>query len=105
MLFRILGISPTVVFNGRPNTYHENEDSFLAPSLKQTINVIQSQAVSFDGKAVDYVAITNSAIYRDFQAELTPRLRNFDPMTFKINDERLAFWINLYNVLEIDSVI
>jgi len=65
----------------------------------------KAQAISADGRRVDYAKIRSSEAYRAFQRNLLPQLRAFAPTTLPDRKHRLAFWINLYNALVIDAVI
>ena len=57
------------------------------------------------GHHVDYSRLRESDAYVQFSQELTPRLRYLDLDTLDTRNARLAFWINLYNVLVINAVI
>jgi hypothetical protein len=56
-----------------------------------------------DRGRVDYPALVASPVFRRFQAE-TARLRQYDPGDLGSLEERLAFWINLYNGLVLHGV-
>jgi len=53
---------------------------------------------------VDYPAIAASDEYRAYRG-LTARLGRFDLLNLRERDEKLAFWINLYNTVVVDGVI
>lgn len=53
--------------------------------------------------AVDYAGLKNSQLYRELQQ--TSRLLQLVRPTGMSNNERLAFWLNLYNVLAIHGII
>jgi hypothetical protein len=53
---------------------------------------------------VDYAALKVSPAYATFQDQ-TALLRTFDPFFLSTREEKLAFWINLYNTLILDAVI
>jgi hypothetical protein len=104
-LNRILGISPNETFNTNGDSGPSIEGLFIVTSLKQAVNSIQAQVISSGGENVNYATLANSEIYKEFQNDLLPQLRHFNPVTLESNALKLAFWINLYNVLVIDSVI
>jgi len=56
------------------------------------------------GENVDYAALRTGPLYNDFR-RCTGELRKFDPSVLPDKNARLAFWINLYNVLVLDGVI
>ena len=105
LIFRSLGISPKNVFNNSQDVNFCDPGFSIVTRLKQAANNIQTQAIYSNGKTVDYGSLAGSKIYRDFRNKLTPQLRYFDPATIKTTAEQMAFWINLYNVLVMDSVI
>lgn len=76
-----------------------------AADLKRALDRIKSTAVDDSGVHVDYAALRASAAYQEFRTMCSPRLRTFDPARLASREERLAFWINLYNVLVTDAVI
>lgn len=97
--------------------YSINEESILnngktpdkgnAPDileLKQAINAIKAQAFATSNGKVDYRGLSSSTAYVEYR-QATRHLQSFDPTTLNTLDERLAFWINLYNALVIDGVI
>ena len=53
---------------------------------------------------VDYDAIRGSDAFRRYRA-LTNGLREFDLDILPGDDERLAFWVNLYNTLVVDGIV
>jgi len=48
--------------------------------------------------------VKESECYADLR-RCTAQLKNFDPSSLQTDAERLAFWVNLYNVLIVDAVI
>lgn len=53
---------------------------------------------------VDYEAIRGSGEYRQYK-RLTNALRTFDPGLLRDENEKLAFWINLYNSIVVDGIV
>jgi hypothetical protein len=66
---------------------------------------VKSLAVfgELDQGRIDYPALAASPGFRRFQDE-TARLRQYDPGALESLEERLAFWINLYNGLVLHGV-
>jgi hypothetical protein len=62
-------------------------------------------AVQPDGESVDYAVLAGSGVLLDYRKQVRPALRGFDPRRLETDGQRLAFWINLYNLLIIDAVL
>ena len=64
------------------------------------------QGAFFDTKLgrVNYKAMKQSGSFRDYQ-HLAQALHGFDPGNLDSDEERKAFWINIYNILTIHGVI
>lgn len=56
------------------------------------------------GDRVQYAALADSEAYRAYRLQVD-LLRGFDLLSLGTDDEKKAFWINLYNALLIDTVI
>ncbi|KAH7425439.1 hypothetical protein KP509_11G054000 [Ceratopteris richardii] len=69
---------------------------------KFTLAIIDSY-VSDDGKSVDYRSISMSEEFRRY-VKMTESLHRFDLSTFT-REEKLAFFINLYNMMIIHGII
>ncbi|RME83576.1 MAG: DUF547 domain-containing protein [Caldilineae bacterium] len=104
LLDGILGISGRDVLNaGQPPIAHAGADT--AGEIRRAANAFKAAAVDASGTRVDYQALRQTPAYAEFRRICTPMLRAFDPSSLSGRRERLAFWINLYNVLIIDAVI
>ncbi len=96
---------------GRPELNHSSAPATaiagtdLAADLRATMQQFMAQGMGNNGASVDYAAIAQSAAYQRFRNESTPRLQYFDPGRLHTLSARLAFWLNLYNVLTLDAVI
>lgn len=77
----------------------------LAAALREAMLALKAAAIDETGFHIQYARLNTSAAYRTYVYELTPQLQVFDPATLTSREERLAFWINLYNALVIDGVI
>jgi hypothetical protein len=105
LLNRVLGVDPCTALNpDKPSTKGGSTGSALAAEIKRSINEFKSVAMDDNGELVDYQQLFLNPVYGEYR-ELISRLHNFDYSAFSSRDERLAFWINLYNTLVIDAVI
>lgn len=101
----LLGVRQDKVLNDNAGSGEREANAAVAGELKQIVNAFKSAAMDMSGTHVDYRSLRDSDAYRRFQADYTPLLRSLDPARMAGRDERLAFWINLYNVLVIDAII
>ena len=53
---------------------------------------------------MDYQGLKDSEPYREYQA-LTAGLAHFDPQILQTREQKLGFWLNLYNALVIQGVV
>ena len=75
----------------------------IAQALRELRNRLKVEAIDEQGR-VDYARLRGSDSFAELEA--TSRLlRSIGPEQLPGDDERLAFWINLYNVLSIHGVI
>ena len=72
-------------------------DTGPAAKIQEALRPLFDRHVSDDGLTVDYDALLASEEYRTHE-QASRRLAGFDPMTLELREERLAFWINLYNI-------
>lgn len=80
-------------------------DSDITADLKRFMDMTKVEAIDVQGYNVDYQRLKGSPAYLEYRQSCSPRLRNFDPAVLTSREEKLAFWINLYNALIIDGVI
>ncbi len=104
MLNRILGARACPATHDIVH-HHAYVSTNIAAELKLTMNRLKAQAITDDGLHVDYARIRSSEDYAAYREHMVPRLRMFDPNTLLSREDKLAFWINLYNAVVIDSVI
>ncbi len=104
VLNRILGVNPGAILNSQrfPSEGISGESS-LAEDIKGALNQIKSLAMAENGK-VDYQTLVKNPFYQGFR-ELVGKLHDFNFQTLSTREEKLAFWINLYNALVITAVI
>jgi hypothetical protein len=74
-------------------------------ALTRAMQRIKAEGMDERGAQVDYPRLRASAAYADFHASLAARLINYYPAALASREARLAFWINLYNVLVLDAAI
>lgn len=75
----------------------------MAARLKSTMNTMRGAFFEPDGR-VAYERMAQSDIYQDF-LKLSNNLKNMDLAGLTSREEKIAFWINLYNVIVIHGVI
>lgn len=76
----------------------------IADRLKELMNRLRGAFFLQEERRVAYGAMAASPLYGEFLS-LAPRLQAVDLGTIATDGERLAFWINLYNVMTIHGVI
>jgi hypothetical protein len=74
----------------------------IAIKLKDAMNILRG--AFFEGSRVAYEKMRGAKVYQDY-LELSDALKKIDLRDLKTRNERLAFWINLYNVIVIHGVI
>jgi len=94
----ITGVQADVLNAGQSTGYTGN----LLRDMKNVANKLK--AVAFTDSKVDYQQLKTGEIYQDYRA-ISDGLQSFDLNSLETIEERLAFWINLYNLLMIDAVI
>jgi len=72
-------------------------------ALRMLGNALKVEAIGEDGQ-VDYEKLRGSASFASLE-ETSRLLHRVDPRELADDDSRIAFWINLYNVLAIHGVI
>lgn len=105
LLHRVLRVDPETVLNP-PETSRDEfpGEGSLDQAITTSLNRIRAEAVSEDGRQVDYLKLAQSPTYREFR-KLVNYLDRFDYHTLNSREARLGFWINLYNALVVDAVI
>jgi hypothetical protein len=76
----------------------------LSAELMKSIRAMRDEHYDTDRGLVNYDAIRDSEAFLQYR-DLTIGLRTFDIETLASDDERLAFWINMYNTLVVDGII
>ena len=73
-------------------------------AMKRAMNVVRGQFYDGHSRRVDYAGIRCSRAYDAFRA-LAAQLASFDPRSLESDDERNAFWVNVFNSLVIHGVV
>lgn len=76
----------------------------VALELRARMNELKALAYDAEKNQFHYRAVRDSAQYVELQ-KCAARLATFDPSALTMDNERLAFWVNVYNVLMIHAVI
>lgn len=76
----------------------------VAADMRRLVNTLKAEAYDTERGRVDYSRLCASPAYTEY-CLCARRLQSFDPAALGALEERLAFWINLYNVLIVDAVI
>jgi len=79
-------------------------DEQLAANLRQAINHLTGAGVNLETGRVDYQGLRASEAFEAYTVAVCA-LCDFDPFCLTDHQERLAFWINLYNALIIHAII
>ncbi len=79
-------------------------DTGVAAELLTALQMMKAEAFDVASGSVRYECLKHSESYQRYRA-CTARLIQFQPGTLSSRQERLAFWINLYNALIIDAVV
>jgi hypothetical protein len=76
----------------------------MAAALKRAMGNLKGAFIDAERGRVAYENMQGSAIYQDF-LKLSHNLKNMDLAALAAREEKIAFWINLYNVIVIHGVI
>jgi hypothetical protein len=76
----------------------------LASKLMVAIGDLKETFYDMNRGLVDYKAMKNSAKYRTY-LELAEQLQVFDLKNLVTQEEKLAFWINLYNTIVVQGIV
>ncbi|HSN73728.1 MAG TPA: DUF547 domain-containing protein [Anaerolineae bacterium] len=103
LLSRSLGFTHDAVLNGAEAAGPPLPGPELAAALKRGANALKAAGIDAAGQQVDYSRLRASDAYVALRRDLTPMLRSLDLNALTTREQRLAFWINLYNVLILDA--
>lgn len=83
--------------SGESNSSFElKSDAGIAHQIQESIHTLFERFVSADGLTLDHKALLASAEYACYEQE-TQQLADFNPVMLEPREERLAFWVNIYN--------
>jgi len=99
---KLLLFSEIVLNEGKPDYVIPPEK--LAPTLKSIMNLLRGAFFDTARGRVAYERMKGSDLYREY-VSASRSLREFDPRILKTREERIAFWVNLYNVIVIHGVV
>jgi hypothetical protein len=91
------------VLNEGPGTAAATSASELAEALRRLRNQLKQEVLNERGQ-VDYAKLRGSATYAEL-ARTSKLLSSVDLMEMSDDSTRIAFWINVYNVLAIHGVL
>ncbi|MGB3049777.1 MAG: DUF547 domain-containing protein [Polyangiales bacterium] len=91
------------VLNDDPAAASAASPSEIAEALRKLRNQLKAEALDENGH-VDYTKLRTSPTFAEMKAT-SGLLQAIDPGDMSDDDSRIAFWINLYNVLSIHGVL
>jgi hypothetical protein len=84
--------------------HEESDTTEVAARLKETMNIMRGAFFDRERGRVAYEDMRFSEIYSKY-VKLSYKLQNFRLDSLSSRKEKIAFWVNLYNVLVIHGVI
>ncbi len=100
----LLGIKQDVLNVSGKTIALQTDKELLDIRLKKLASLIYAEALDASTGNVDYIRLKDSQAYKEYQ-QLTRQLPLFDLSTLVRREQKLAFWLNLYNALVIDGII
>lgn len=76
----------------------------LAEELQSRLQALKGEFYDPASGTVRYGALRGSVAWAEVRS-LTAGLRDFDPRGLRTREERLAFWINVYNAIVVDGIV
>ncbi len=105
LLDRLVGLRPGEVLNTGSNRPTAKSAVGVSADLKRAVNALKAAAGDSSGDRLGYAQLRQSPAYEEYRTVCTSSLRGIDLTALATLEERLAFWINLYNATVIDAVI
>lgn len=96
-------IDSTAALNQVPAAHSDGRGN-LDAELRVLMNRLRAEAYDAERNTFDYARAASSDLYACLR-ETAAQLVRFDPATLATEEQQLAFWINLYNVLVMHGVI
>jgi hypothetical protein len=101
----LLGTHKNPVLNEASSSAKTRGDKDIASQLAASMLGFKSAAFNATGTQINYAKLRASDSYQHYKYQLAPQLATIDLTALRAPNQRLAFWINLYNSLTIDAVI
>ncbi|GIV95986.1 MAG: DUF547 domain-containing protein [Herpetosiphonaceae bacterium] len=101
----LLGVRAAAVLNPAVAQQRGAPGSDVVAEMKRAIDTLKVAAMDPASGRIDYASLRQSREYADYRTTCSPKLQALDLGALGAREERLAFWINLYNVLIVDGVI
>lgn len=95
-------VNPRRVLNCDEDAIDPGTD--VAARLQAQVQRLKSEAYDIDSGNVDYARIGKNGLYKAYR-QATYGLRGLNLQSLNTREQKLAFWINLYNALIVDAVI
>ena len=105
ILERISGVPSNQVLNPYVGDIPQDLGTQPAAELKKVLDMMKIEAMEDGGAEVNYALLRSSPAYNEYRKVCSPKLRGLDPDSFSTRQEKITFWINLYNALVLDAVI
>jgi hypothetical protein len=103
LVMRVMGVRRNEALNcGRLGD--SQVDKNIGERLKIMMNQLKTVGLNVESGRVDYQTLADSETFEVYR-QLVADLREFHPSSLRTENERKAFWINMYNVLLIHGVI
>jgi hypothetical protein len=101
---RLAKLLPFKVVLNKSETKCMEASEEIARQLKTELHNLQGAFFDVYASQVNYASLKRSPSYQEYQ-KLAQKLKFFDPFLLKSDEEKKAFWINIYNILIIHGVI
>ncbi len=92
-----------ITLNETDKTFSDTTKT-IATQLKISLNNLQGAFFNVLESRVNYIAMKKSKHFKEYLL-LTKKLNAFNPYTLESDEEKKAFWINIYNILIIHGVL
>ena len=98
-----MGLSSVIILN-KTDLSQIVVDERIDVALTLAMADLKAQFIDVESGAVRYKAIRGSEVFERYK-DLSGRLRSFDLRSLENRNQKLAFWINIYNTAVIHGVI
>ncbi|MEK7433751.1 MAG: DUF547 domain-containing protein [Cyanobacteriota bacterium] len=93
-----------IILNENKNNSNVEKIENIDLELKKAINNIKGSFFDLETGNVNYKDIKGSELFEEYKL-ITQSLKDFNFSILDTNDKKLAFWINIYNVLVVHGII